>query len=367
MPAITSQPDPPVWDVDADWWGPTWDVVTSAGTAEPASGSGEAHEVASGPAEPDIPVSVTSYAAETDPSLARVLAITVRLWVLRRWPGAGLAWRRAAAELAWLRWPAAQPRQPAADGPRPPAGQSSSPAADGPRPPAGQSRSPFRRLRVAGWASALWAAHARLVSAAMLSAGLLAAVAGTVGLVAGHVSSAPAVRVAARPSPVAVPTGRSVLPVSLSTVQQIPRPVWLTIPAIGVKAPIVTLGLNRNGTLQVPGSTTVAGWYTGSPRPGAIGSAVIAGHVDSRSGPGVFFWLRRLHRGERIYVRRADGTLAVFTVTAVQIYAKAQFPTATVYGPVPDAELRLITCGGTFDYARGSYLSNVVVYARLGG
>jgi sortase (surface protein transpeptidase) len=352
MPAVTSQPDPPAWDVDADWWGPTWDVVTSAGTAEPASGSGQSHEVAPGLAGQDIPVSVTSYVTETDPSLVQILAATVRLWVLRRWPGADLAWRRAAAELAWLRWPAAQPRHP---------------AADGPCSPASQSRSPVRRLRVAGWASALWAAHARLLSAAMLSAGLLAAVAGTVGLVVAHVSSAPAPRLAARPSPVAAPSGRTVLPVSLSTVQQTPKPVWLTIPAIGVKAPIVTLGLNRNGTLQVPSSTTVAGWYTGSPRPGAIGSAIVAGHVDSRSGPAVFFWLRRMHRGERIYVRRADGTLAVFTVTAVRMYAKAQFPTATVYGPVPDAELRLITCGGTFDYASHSYLSNVVVYARLSG
>jgi sortase (surface protein transpeptidase) len=201
----------------------------------------------------------------------------------------------------------------------------------------------------------------------MLGAGLLAAGAGTAGLIVAHVSAAPAVRLAARPSPVAAPSGRTVLPVSLSTVQQTPTPVWLTIPAIGVKAPIVTLGLNRNGTLQVPSSTTVAGWYTGSPRPGATGSAIIAGHVDSRSGPGVFFWLRSMHRGERIYVRRADGTLAVFTVTAIQLYAKAQFPTATVYGPMPDAELRLITCGGTFDYARHSYLSNVVVYARLSG
>jgi len=157
------------------------------------------------------------------------------------------------------------------------------------------------------------------------------------------------------------------LPVSLSAVQQTPKPVWLIIPAIGVKTQIIDLGLNRNGTLQVPGSTTVVGWYTNSPRPGATGSAVIAGHVDSRSGPGVFFWLHTMHPGERIYVRRADGTLAVFTVTVVQMYAKAHFPTAMVYGSVPDAELRLITCGGTFDYARGSYLSNVVVYARLGG
>ena len=201
----------------------------------------------------------------------------------------------------------------------------------------------------------------------MLGVGLVAAAAGTAGLLVAHASSAPAARLAARPSLVAVPSGPSVVPATVPAVQQAPKPVWLTIPAIGVKAPIVTLGLNRNGTLQVPGSTTVVGWYTGSPRPGAIGSAVIAGHVDSRSGPGVFYWLRRRHRGERIYVRRADGTLAVFTVTAVHMYAKAQFPTASVYGPVPDAELRLITCGGTFDYVHGSYLSNVVVYARLSG
>ena len=211
----------------------------------------------------------------------------------------------------------------------------------------------------------MWAGHARLLSAAMLGAGLVAAAAGAAGLVVAHASSAPSVRLAARPSPVAIPSGRAILPVSLPAVQQTPKPVWLTIPAIGVKAPIVNLGLNRNGTLQVPTSTTVVGWYTNSPRPGAIGSAIIAGHVDSRSGPGVFFWLRTVRPGELIYIRRTDGTLAVFTVTSVQMYAKAQFPTATVYGPVPDAELRLITCGGTFDYARGSYLSNVVVYARL--
>jgi hypothetical protein len=72
-----------------------------------------------------------------------------------------------------------------------------------------------------------------------------------------------------------------------------------------------------------------------------------------------------MHAGERIYVKRADGTLAVFTVTRVRMYPKDKFPTAAVYGPVPDAELRLITCGGTFDESLGTYLSNVVVYARL--
>ena len=144
---------------------------------------------------------------------------------------------------------------------------------------------------------------------------------------------------------------------------QVPRPVALTIPAIGVQTALIDLGLTPSGALQVPSSTSVAGWYTGSPRPGAVGSAVIAGHIDSRVGPGVFLRLSQLRRGDRVYVRRADRTLAVFTVTAVRMYAKDDFPPLAVYGPTPDPELRLITCGGVFDAGLGSYLSNIVVYA----
>ncbi len=125
------------------------------------------------------------------------------------------------------------------------------------------------------------------------------------------------------------------------------------------------LGLTSDGELQVPplSMVAVAGWYTGSPRPGAIGSAIIVGHIDSHNGPGVFWRLNTLRRGDKIYVRRANGTLVEFRVTSVQTYLKDHFPTEDVYGPVPDAELRLITCGGTFDYATGHYLSNIVVYA----
>jgi sortase (surface protein transpeptidase) len=153
--------------------------------------------------------------------------------------------------------------------------------------------------------------------------------------------------------------------VPLPSVRRVARPAALVIPAIGVSAPLVRLGLTATGALQVPSTTSVAGWYTGSARPGAIGSAVIAGHIDSVSGPGVFFRLRALRPGNRVYVRRANGSVAVFEVTAVQSYLKTRFPTDAVYGPEPDAQLRLITCGGTFDYATGHYLSNVIVYATL--
>lgn len=153
----------------------------------------------------------------------------------------------------------------------------------------------------------------------------------------------------------APPLGRARGPVS--------RPIALAIPAIGVRTRLIKLGRTRQGTLQVPTSTSVAGWYTASPRPGAVGSSIIAGHIDSYQGPGVFFRLRLLRPGELVYVRRANGTLAVFRVYAEHMYAKAHFPTQRVYGPEPDAELHLITCGGVFDSATGHYLSNVVVYS----
>ena len=199
----------------------------------------------------------------------------------------------------------------------------------------------------------------RRFAAAALGAGLLVTVAGVTGLamtrhpVAAHFDTV---------SELPVPVG-PIAAVARSQDVKAPLPVALTIPAIGVQTSLVKLGLTAAGALLVPPSTAVAGWYTGSPRPGAIGSAVIAGHIDSYSGPGVFFRLSQLRPGDHVYVRRSDGTLAVFRVTAVRSYTKNQFPTQTVYGPTPDAELRLITCGGTFDSQTGSYLGNTVVFA----
>jgi sortase (surface protein transpeptidase) len=210
----------------------------------------------------------------------------------------------------------------------------------------------------------------RLAAVAALAAGLLAVGVGAAGLATSALSPAHAAPLPPRPTPIPAPTEpteRTVLPASLATGPQAARPTWLSIPSLGIRTKLIRLGVKSDGTLQVPSSTTVAGWYTGSPRPGTVGSAIIAGHVDSRTGPGIFFWLRTLHRGNRIYVGRADGTMAVFTVTKIRKFAKDEFPPAAVYGPVPDAELRVITCGGIFDRSRGSYLSNVVVFARLAG
>ena len=218
-------------------------------------------------------------------------------------------------------------------------------------------------------------------AAAVLVLGLAAAGTGAVGLVLTRHSS-PAARPAALtatlpatlstsgpatpstsgPATLPAPGGR-IVAAPPSAASPVAAPVSLEIPAIAVSTGLIRLGLTAAGALQVPASTSVAGWYTGSSRPGAIGPAVIAGHIDSATGPGVFYRLEELRPGDQVYIRRTDGTLVVFRVTSVRTYAKAGFPTQAVYGPTPDAELRLITCGGAFDAGRGSYLSNVVVYA----
>ena len=200
-------------------------------------------------------------------------------------------------------------------------------------------------------------------AAAALAAGLVLICGAAGGLVWASQTGEAAAPTGRAPE-VPVPRGRWA-PAPLSSAQPVAVPVSLAIPAIGVQTPLTRLGLTPAGALQVPTSTSVAGWYTASPRPGQTGAAVIAGHVDSRTGAAVFFRLRLLRSGELVYVRRGDGSLAVFRITAVQMYAKVRFPTAAVYGPVPDAELRLITCGGTFDQAAGHYLSNVIVSATL--
>lgn len=145
-------------------------------------------------------------------------------------------------------------------------------------------------------------------------------------------------------------------------------PVGLRIPAIGVSTSVIGLGLNADHTLQVPplnyAGTHEAGWYKLGPAPGQVGSAVIVGHVDSTSGPAVFFRLGSLTPGDMVQVIAANCETSTFVITSVEQYSKNSFPTQLIYGPTSDPELRLITCGGVFDSATGHYLSNIVAYAK---
>ena len=196
----------------------------------------------------------------------------------------------------------------------------------------------------------------------LVVAGLVMAGVGAAGLVRTQ-HRPPAAQPAALTAPLPAPAGQIAAPPQPADSRPVARPVRLVIPVLGVNATLIRLGLLASGALQVPSDSSVAGWYTGSSRPGATGPAVIAGHIDSRTGPAVFYRLAGLRPGDKVYVRRADGTLVVFHVTKVAAFPKSAFPTGAVYDPTPDAELRLITCGGTFDTRTGSYLSNVIVFA----
>jgi hypothetical protein len=143
-------------------------------------------------------------------------------------------------------------------------------------------------------------------------------------------------------------------------------PVRVTIPHIGVDAPLTEVGLAADGTIQTPplAEKNLAAWYRDSADPGAQGTSVIVGHVDNTSGPAVFYGLGALKKGNLVDVTRADGRTAEFTVYGIQVFPRATFPAAKVYGPTGHPELRLITCGGSYSKAAG-YSGNVVVFARF--
>jgi Sortase domain len=166
----------------------------------------------------------------------------------------------------------------------------------------------------------------------------------------------------------------------MSLALQLERPLWMRravsnqnrspsstghirIPSIGVDTSLIPRRLNPDRTLKVPKAWGVAGWFEGGPFPGEPGPAVVVGHVDSTSGPAVFYRLRELHRGDVIVVWRKGGIRSRFRVESLRWFPKSAFPTQLVYGATATPALRLITCGGAFDQSTGHYVDNLVVFA----
>jgi hypothetical protein len=188
----------------------------------------------------------------------------------------------------------------------------------------------------------------------------------------------PGEQVAAAPSPTPAPTSsptpqatpRAVAstpaPTPSAPASRTSKPVRLEVPAIGVDATIIDLGLNPDGSLEVPEDFSETGWWSGGPRPGELGPSVIAGHVDSKSGPAVFYRLRDLAKGDTIKVHGRGGSTTSFTVQRLEQHPKDDFPTDAVYRSDLDQHaLRLITCGGSFDRSTGHYRDNIIVFATL--
>jgi sortase (surface protein transpeptidase) len=156
--------------------------------------------------------------------------------------------------------------------------------------------------------------------------------------------------------PVLDPTG---------TRKQMPRPIRIFIPSIGLSAPVVPLGLNPDRTLQVPRRFGDTGWFRGGPEPGEAGAAVIVGHVASRSGPAVFYRLREVRVGELITIRLQGGSNVRYVVNSMLRVRKSRFPTSRVYARTKQPTLRLITCAGKLNLTTGHHPDNYIVFASI--
>ncbi len=184
-------------------------------------------------------------------------------------------------------------------------------------------------------------------------------------------SSAGPERAQAQPATSASPTGSpsatpAAAPPPFTAVREVARrqvPVRLRIPSLGVDAPVGPVGKASDGSVEVPSRWEDVGWYDGGVRPGEVGPAVLLGHVDSQSGPAVFVRLPQARLGTVVEVVGTGGEVTRFRVDRVQQYPKTRFPTDAVYLPALSPQLRLVTCGGSFDRSTGHYRDNIVVYA----
>lgn len=164
------------------------------------------------------------------------------------------------------------------------------------------------------------------------------------------------------PSPVPAPSPSA-------EVAGLPRsePKRISITKIAVNAPFTPLAIGPSGQLDAPpaNDTNLVGWFKDGATPGERGTSVVAGHVDTKTGPAVFLLLRTLEAGNKVDITRADGVVATFKVDSVETFSKARFPSERVYADNGTAQLRLITCGGAYDKKAKDYEDNVVVFAHL--
>ncbi|WP_455355709.1 class F sortase [Streptomyces sp. SYSU K217416] len=160
-------------------------------------------------------------------------------------------------------------------------------------------------------------------------------------------------------------TAKTPAPVGPAMHRSVPKRI--SIMEIGVNAPFMPLKIGPSGQLDAPppDDKNLVGWFQGGATPGERGTSIVAGHVDTKTGPAVFLLLSMLKPGSKVDITREDGTVATFTVDSVEKFSKAKFPNERVYADTPSAELRLITCGGEYDRKAKDYVDNVVVFAHL--
>lgn len=142
-------------------------------------------------------------------------------------------------------------------------------------------------------------------------------------------------------------------------------PESIKIPAIEVESKVEKVGLMNNGQMAVPKNFRITGWYQLGPKPGERGSAVIAGHVDDKTGPGVFFNLKELQKGDQVKITNNGGEQLVFEVVGKEIFPMDEAPVKDIFGYTSRRMLNLVTCTGPFDRSKGGHINRLVVYTEL--
>ncbi|MFD3649834.1 class F sortase [Streptomyces cyaneofuscatus] len=180
----------------------------------------------------------------------------------------------------------------------------------------------------------------------------------------------PAPSAAAPPAAASTPASSAPTPTTThgqpSSTDDSTAPTQVTIPSLKISSSLMRLGLNADGTVEVPPAekSMTAGWYTGGAIPGRPGPAVLIGHNGTRFGRAVFHDLKDIRKGAEVRVRGGDGKSLRFTVTGKETVSKNAFPTERVYGATKNSTLRLVTCDGAFD-AEGHPVDNLIIYAEL--
>ncbi|MFA6039455.1 MAG: class F sortase [Candidatus Peribacteraceae bacterium] len=142
-------------------------------------------------------------------------------------------------------------------------------------------------------------------------------------------------------------------------------PARLTVPRLGINAPIETVGLTEEKVMASPSSPSAVSWYRFGAQPGEPGSAVIAGHLDSATGPAVFWRLKQLRAGDSMFVTDSNGGKKKFLVTGSERVEGTQAPLQRIFGDTGTRRLNLITCGGIWDTELRQYRERLVVYTEL--
>lgn len=161
----------------------------------------------------------------------------------------------------------------------------------------------------------------------------------------------------------------SVLGVEKLTPQiTVAEPVTFSIPKLNIEnATVESVGLNNKGAMDIPKKDENVAWYNLGSKPGELGSAVIAGHFDTKTGsPAVFYNLNKLKNGDELKVKDKNGKEYTYIVTNTQTYELAEFPLVEVFaGPTDKSYLNLITCEGTYDKSSKLYSHRLVIYSEL--